>query len=61
MPTSRKSPPVDSPWLIICSTEPDSPAGLRANIPSITNPRWDTEEYATSFFMSFWAMATRAP
>ena len=61
IPTSKNKPPVESPWLIICSTEPVSPWWLSANMPSITKPRWLTEEYATSFFMSFCAIATSAP
>ena len=31
------------------------PAGFSAKRPSITKPRWLTEEYATSFLTSFWA------
>ena len=27
----------------------------------MTNPRWDTEEYATSFLMSRWTIDTSAP
>jgi hypothetical protein len=50
---------VERPWLTICSTLPSRPSGERANIPSITNPRWLTEEYAMSFFMSFWTRVTR--
>src|SRR4051812_12106435 len=34
---------------------------LRANTPSITNPRCETDEYAMSFFMSFWTRVTIAP
>src|ERR1039457_111219 len=37
------------------------PAGLRAKIPSVQNPRWLTEEYATSFFQSFCIRQARAP
>ena len=34
---------------------PAMPCALSANKPSITNPRWLTEEYATSFLTSAWA------
>ena len=34
---------------------------LSANMPSITKPRWETEEYAISFFMSFCTSVTIAP
>ena len=34
---------------------------LKAKMPNMTNPRWLTELYATSFFQSLWARATRAP
>ena len=34
---------------------------FRAKIPSITKPRWETEEYAISRFMSFWTSVTIAP
>ena len=37
------------------------PAGLSAKIPSVQNPRWLTEEYATSFFQSFCIRQARAP
>ena len=30
-------------------------------MPSITNPRCETEEYAISRFMSFWTSVTIAP
>ena len=49
------------PWLICCSTEPLSPAGFKAKIPSVQKPRWLTEEYATSFFISFCMSETSAP
>ena len=40
---------------------PWMPALFRAKSPSMTKPRWATEEYATSFFMSFWTIATMEP
>src|ERR1019366_2275513 len=46
MPTIKNSAPVEMPWLICCSTEPLSPSGLRAKMPSVQKPRWLTEEYA---------------
>ena len=45
--------PVEMPWLICCSTMPLNPAGFSAKMPSVQKPRWLTDEYATSFFMSF--------
>ena len=60
-PTSRKSAPVEMPWLICWMMLPVMPTGLSANIPSITRAMWLTEEYATSRFQSFWAIATSAP
>ena len=37
------------------------PAGLSAKIPRVQNPRWLTDEYATSFFQSFCIRHARAP
>src|ERR1035441_9436594 len=53
--------PVEIPWLICCRIEPEIPAGLRAKIPSVQNPRWLTDEYATSFFQSFCMSEASAP
>ena len=44
MPTRRNKPAVDSPWLTICSTPPESPWVVRANVPSTMKPRWAIEE-----------------
>ena len=61
MPTSRNSAPVDSPWFTIWSTPPVMAWRVKANVPRTTNPRWDTDEYATSRFTSVCIMATTAP
>ena len=61
MPTIKKSAPVEIPWLICWMMLPFSPFGFSANMPSITNPMWLTDEYATSFFMSGCIIATSAP
>jgi hypothetical protein len=61
IPTRRKSAPVEMPWLIIWRTAPWIPAMFKAKMPSITNPRCETEEYAISRFMSFWTSVTIAP
>ena len=61
MPTIKKSAPVEMPWLICCSTEPLRPAEFSAKMPSVQKPRWLTDEYATSFFMSFCISETSAP
>ena len=47
-----KSAPVESPWFTIWSTPPVIPVVLNAYRPSMTNPKWLTDEYATSRFMS---------
>src|ERR1035438_9160656 len=57
----RNSMPVEIPWLICCRIDPESPAGLSAKIPRVQNPRWLTDEYATSFFQSFCIRQARAP
>ncbi len=61
MPTIKKSAPVEMPWLTCCSTDPVKPAEFSAKIPSVQKPRWLTDEYATSFFMSFCISDTSAP
>ena len=40
---------------------PVMPTGFSANMPSITIAMWLTDEYATSRFQSFCAIATSAP
>src|SRR5205085_2939305 len=42
-------------------TAPCTPCTFMAQIPSTTKPRWLTDEYATSFFMSGCTIATSAP
>jgi hypothetical protein len=37
------------------------PAWFSAKMPSVQKPRWLTDEYATSFFMSFCISETSAP
>ena len=61
MPTTRKSPPVLTPCAIIWYTAPCRPLALSAQMPRTTKPRWLTDEYATSFFMSGCTIATSAP
>ena len=52
---------MDSPWLTIWSTPPETPSTVNANTPKMTKPRWETLEYATSRFTSVWISATTAP
>ena len=40
---------------------PFSPACVKLKMPSTTNPRWLTEEYATNFFRLGCTIATSAP
>ena len=61
MPTMRKSPPVLMPCASIWYTAPCTPWTFIAQMPSTTKPRWLTDEYATSFFMSGCTIATSAP
>src|SRR5215469_18908260 len=61
MPTIRNRAPVEMPWLICCRTDPLRPSGVSTKIPRVQKPRWLTEEYATSFFMSFCISDTKAP
>ena len=49
------------PCPTIWKIAPESAAPVPATMPRTTSARWLTEEYATSFFMSFWAAATHAP
>ena len=51
-PTSKNKAPVLKPWLIMYRTEPCRPAEFRDTSPSTQNPRWATDEYATSFMTS---------
>jgi hypothetical protein len=44
IPTMRKSAPVETPWLTIWRMAPSIPCRLKANSPSMTKPRCDTEE-----------------
>ena len=57
----RKSAPVEMPWFSIWYTAPTTPVVVKAAIPSITKPRWDTDEYATSFLRSGCTSETSAP
>src|SRR5207245_3261408 len=50
IPTIRNSAPVEMPWLSIWYTAPTTEVVVKAATPSITKPRWLTDEYATSFF-----------
>ena len=43
----------------ICTRPPSIPCELKMKNPSVTNPMCEMEEYATSFFMSVCASATR--
>ncbi len=61
MPIRKKSAPVERPWLIMTIRAPCTLCSVAAQMPSMTNPRWLTDEYATSFLMSGWTMATSAP
>ncbi|MNF18944.1 hypothetical protein D3C80_2233540 [compost metagenome] len=55
----RNMAPETKPWAIICTRPPETPRSLKMKKPSVTKPMCATDEYATSFFMSFWTMATR--
>src|SRR5581483_7724733 len=61
MPTKRKSAPVTNPWFSIWRTAPTAPCVLSTKIPSVMNPMCATDEYATSFFRSFWTVETAPP
>src|SRR5579871_5091728 len=41
--------------------DPEIPLAFSAKIPRVQNPRWLTEEYATSFFQSFCIRQASAP
>ena len=60
-PAIMNNPPVLMPWLTIWTIPPVIPCMLSAKMPSMTNPRWLTDEYATSFFTSFCFSETSAP
>ena len=55
------NPPVATPCASITNTAPFSPAAVKLKIPSTTNPRWLTEEYAISFFRFGCTSETSAP
>ncbi len=61
MPASMKSPPVATPCASMTKTAPFRPAVVKLKIPSTTNPRWLTEEYAISFFIFGCTSETSAP
>src|ERR1035437_1425744 len=61
MPTRRKSAPVDTPCARFTNNAPCTDCTVIAKMPSITNPRWLTDEYATSFLKSGCTIATSAP
>ena len=52
---------MESPWFTIWTMPPTSPWGVKVKSPSMTKPRWLTDEYATSFFMSGCTVDTQAP
>src|SRR5436309_875817 len=60
-PTRAKKRPVITPWANIWKTEPLRPASVSVAAPSITSPMCETDEYATTYFKSTWAIAERAP
>src|SRR3981189_2979329 len=41
--------------------DPEIPIGFSVKIPSVQNPKWLTDEYATSFFHSFCISDASAP
>ena len=49
------------PWLTICRMPPATPPSVMLKMPSMTKPRWLTDEYATSFFTSRCTHAQYAP
>ena len=49
------------PWLIMMTMAPCTLWRVKAQIPSITKPRWLTDEYAISFLKSGWTSETSAP
>ena len=50
-----------SPWLIIVKIPPSRPCVVRAKMPTTTNPRCATDEYATNRFRFGCMVATMAP
>src|SRR3954447_20425397 len=60
-PTRMNRAPVENAWLTMYSVAPEPPCDVKANTPSAMNPKGDTDEYATSRFMSRWPIASRAP
>ncbi len=61
MPIRRKSAPVETPWLIVAISAPCIDSTVMAKMPSMTKPRCETDEYATSFLKSGCTSATSAP
>ncbi len=51
--------PDTKPCEIIWMMAPSRPVTLNRKKPRVTKPMCATDEYATSFFMSSWTMATR--
>ena len=41
---SRKSAPVERPWLTICRIEPSIAVWVKPKMPRTQKPRWETEE-----------------
>ncbi len=44
IPARKKRAPVEMPWLIMMRIAPSTLCSVSAQIPSITNPRWLTDE-----------------
>jgi hypothetical protein len=61
MPTIRNRAPVEMPWFSIWYTAPVTAVVVKDAMPSITKPRCETDEYATSFLRSGCTSETRAP
>ena len=40
----RNIAPETKPWLIICTSAPDTPSSLKRKKPSVTKPMWAMEE-----------------
>ena len=60
MPTRKKSAPVEMPCAIITMMAPCTLATVPPQMPSITKPRWLTDEYAISFLRSGCTIDTSA-
>ncbi len=58
-PMQKNIAPDTKPCEIICTIPPATPIALKMKNPSVTNPMWAMDEYATSFFMSVCTRATR--